>query len=317
MSMITEMENIKIGSVIQYFRDSYGISQSILCRGLCSVTTLSRIEADEREADELLLETLLERLGKTPNQFELILTNLDYVLYQNREEIKEQISNRNYDEAYKLLDIYEKEAASKGSVHKQFIVASKAMLNEEQGGATEKTLELLMKAISYTVPDFKTQEIEDIYLSNTEFVIMIQIIQKMIFIGTIDEARKILFLLLGYFDIHPSMEGNRALYPQLAIIACRLLIQENNYSDALEICNKGLKMNKGNRKLDYLGELSLLQAQITEVILKSQDKWNNANKECLTAYLQAYYVYEFCEEKTTAEEIRKHLQEEYGWEDID
>ncbi|HKL80828.1 MAG TPA: hypothetical protein VJ888_10390 [Mobilitalea sp.] len=317
MAMNSEMENIKIGSVIQYFRDSYGISQSILCRGLCSVTTLSRIEADEREADELLLETLLERLGKTPNQFELILTNLDYVLYQNREEIKEQISNKNYDEAYKLLDIYEKEAASKGSVHKQFIVASKAMLNEEKGGAAEKTLELLMKAISYTVPDYKSLEIENIYLSNIEFIIMIQIIQKMIYIGTIDGAKKILFQLIAYFDIHPSMEGNRALYPQLAIIACRLLIQERKFSDALEICNKGLKMNKGNRKLDYLGDLYLLQAQITEEILKSHDKWNKENKECLKTYLQAYYVYEFCEEKTKTEEIRKHIQEEYGWEDID
>jgi transcriptional regulator with XRE-family HTH domain len=311
------MENNKIGSAILYFRESYHISQSKLCKGLCSVATLSRIEAGERDVDSLLLETLLERLGRMSNQFELILTEFDYVLYQNREEIKKQIDDKNYNTAYTLLQEYEQIAASKGNVHMQFIVTSKALLNELYGGAVDATIELFMEAISYTVPDFKTNEIKDYYLSNSELNIIIDVIQRMIAVGMTERAKEILVQVLEYLELHNSMEENNRLYPKVAIIASRLFLQEQDLNRALDMCNKGLEKNKGSRKMDYLGELSLIKAQTTEGLLKAQKKWDFLQKECLKIYLQAYYVFDFCEDHTTAEKIKKHLQEEYKWADID
>lgn len=308
-----EMESNKIGSAIQYFRESYQISQSKLCKGLCSVATLSRIEAGERDVDSLLLETLLERLGKTPNQFELILADFDYVSYQNREEIKKQIENNNFEAAYSLLNTYENIAASKGPVHKQFIITSRALLNELQGGEVERTIELFMEAVSYTVPDFKTNEIIDYYLSYTELNIIIDIIQRLKSAGLTDRAKEILFRVLEYLDMHNSMEEYNRLYPKVAIIASRLFMQEQDLNKALELCNKGLEINKGNRKLDYRGELYLIKAQITEALFKTQSNWKTLQDECLKLYLQAYYVFDFCEERTTAEKIKKYLQEEYKW----
>jgi transcriptional regulator with XRE-family HTH domain len=317
MTKETEMENNKIGSAILYFRESYHISQSKLCKGLCSVATLSRIEAGERDVDSLLLETLLERLGRMSNQFELILTEFDYVLYQNREEIKKQIDDKNYNTAYTLLHEYEQIAASKGNVHMQFIVTSKALLNELYGGAVDATIELFMEAISYTVPDFKTNEIKDYYLSNSELNIIIDVIQRMIAVGMTERAKEILVQVLEYLDLHNSMEENNRLYPKVAIIASRLFLQEQDLNRALEMCNKGLEKNKGSRKIDYLGELSLIKAQTTEGLLKEQNKWDVSQQVCLKLYLQAYYIIDFCEEHTTAEKIKKYLQEEYKWADID
>lgn len=312
-----EMENNKIGSAIQYFRESYHISQSKLCKGLCSVATLSRIEAGERDVDSLLLETLLERLGRMPNQFELILTDMDYVLYQNREDIKKQIENKNYSEAYALLNEYEEIASSKGSVHLQFIISHKALLDELNGRPVEDTIELLMEAITCTVPDFNTDEIKNYYLSNSELYIIIDIIQRMLSAGMMRSAKKILIEILDYLENNNSMEENNRLYPKVAIMASRLFMQENNLDGALEMCNKGLDKNKGSRKMDYLGDLCLLKAQITEGLLKSQDQWKISQKECLKLYIQAYHVLNFCEEQTTAEKIKKYLQEEYRWVDID
>lgn len=175
-----ESDNNKIGSAIYYFRENNYISQSKLCKGLCSVSTLSRIEAGERDVDSLLLEALLERLGKTPNQFELILTDLDYESYQNREEIKKLIEKKNITVAESRLNMYERISGSKGSVHKQFIVTCRALLNELKGGPMEQTIDLFMDAISYTVPDFKANKINEYHLSNTELNIIIDIIQRMI-----------------------------------------------------------------------------------------------------------------------------------------
>jgi hypothetical protein len=103
----------------------------------------------------------------------------------------------------------------------------------------------------------------------------------------------------------------------VAVIACQLYVSEHNQERALEICNKALSKNKGNRKMDYLGELYDIKAHLLEESQKKQGNSEQLTAECLKYYLQAYYVYEFCEEKNQADRIRTHLQEEYGWVDID
>jgi len=161
-------ENNKIGFAIQYFRKKYHISQNKLCKGLCSAATLSRIESGERDADAFLLETLLERMGQSPNKFELILTEDDKDFIQRREEIQNQLDKKEFTTAYELLSTYNNLVDSGGNVHKQFVKRTEAQLNELQGGTAKKTVELLNEAIIFTVPDFKTHNIKDYYLSNTE-----------------------------------------------------------------------------------------------------------------------------------------------------
>ncbi len=312
-----EIENNKIGAAIQYFRESYQISQGKLCMGLCSVATLSRIEAGERDVDSLLLETLLERLGRMPNQFELILTDFDYDLYQKREEIKKLVKAKDCSSASVLLQEYEQIATTKGNVHVQFVKAYKALMNELNGGTIETTIDLLMQAITCTVPDFKTNEIKEYYLSNIELNIIVDILQRMADAGMNRNAKQILKQVLDYLEFHTSVEENNNLYSRVAIIAGKLYIRENNLKKALEICDKGYEKSKGSRKMDYLGELTFLKTQATEGLLKLEIDWEAKKRNCLKLYLQAYYVLNFCEETDTAKEIKEHLKEEYQWEDID
>ncbi len=65
-------------------------------------------------------------------------------------------------------------------------MVSQALLNELEGGKPETTIDLLMKAISCTVPDFNINEITDYFLSKSEFNIIIDILQRMISIGIND-----------------------------------------------------------------------------------------------------------------------------------
>lgn len=317
MTKEIEIENNKIGATIQYFRESIQLSQGKLCKGLCSVATLSRIEAGERDVDSLLLETLLERLGRMSNQFELILTDEDYILYQNREAIKKKIEDKDPITAQKLLAEYEQAAASKGNVHIQFIAVSRALINELEGGSDEATIELLMNAISYTVPDFTTKKIKDYYLSNCELDIIINLIQRMITIGLTDNAKKLTLQVLDYLDLHNYVEDSNNLYLKVAVIACQFYIREHNQERALEICNKALAKNERTRKMDYLGDLYDIKAHLLEQNRRKQGDSVQLKTECLKYYLQAYYIYDFCGEKSQADRIRTHLQEEYEWVDID
>lgn len=310
--------NNNIGSAIQYFRDIYHISQSKLCKGICSVSTLSRIEAGERDIDAFILETLLERLGKIPYQFELILTDFDYEVYQSRMEINRLIEDKAIDEAYKLVKEYDKLASDKGTPHKQFIMLCKARLNELEGGRPEATIDMLVKAITCTVPDFSTEALAEYFLSYTEFGIILEMLEKMILYKMVDRAEKTLNQIIDYMFWHNHMEHNVSIYPKVAAIGGRFLLEQNQLDKALELCNKGLEMNKGSRRMDYLGEIFLIKAQSTEGKFKSAGLWETCDKsECIRLYLKAYHLFIFFEEETVADKIKKHLQEEYQWVDID
>lgn len=317
--MFKEMEAQKnyIGAAIQYFRETYHISQSKLCKGVCSVSTLSRIEAGERDVDTLILETLLERLGKIPHLFELILTDFDYNAYMCREEIKKKINEKDIEKAHKLINDYDELTVGKGSPHKQFTIVSRALLNELKGGDPKTTIDLLLEAISCTVPDFNTNEISDYFLSSTEFNIILDILQRMISLGMDDRAGRILDQVLDYLHLHSQMDQNKRIYPKVAVIAGKFFMKHNEIDKALEICNTGLNIHKGSRKMDYLGELLYIKAQLLEKKYSKMASWETEKKnECLKLYLEAFYIFDFCGDNNKSENIHKHLQEVFQWEDI-
>jgi len=312
-----EVRNNNIGTAIQYFRESFHISQSKLCKGICSVSTLSRIEAGERDVDALILETLLERLGKVTHHFELILTDFDYKAYICREEIKKKIKDKDIEKARKLIHEYDKLTIGKGSPHRQFIMVNRAYLNELEGKEPKTTIDLLMEAITCTVPDFNTNEIRDYYLSVTELNIILEILQRMIALRMDEKAERILNQIIGYLYWHGQMAYDRKIYLKVAVIAGKFFMKHNKIDKALEICDITLKMYKGSNKMDYIGELLYIKAQLLERIYINSSEWEPGRKtECLKLYLQAYHVFDFCEEKSEAEEIRNHLLEVYQWEDI-
>lgn len=311
------MDKNKIGAAIQYFRESYNISQAKLCKGLCSIATLSRIESGDRDVDSLLLETLLERLGKTPNMFELILTDLDYELYLKREEIMIQIQERNCMNLSELINQYEKITETKGSIHRQFVTYCKALQNDLNNGPIKLTIELLLESITCTVPDFQTSTIKEYYLSLSELNVIVNIIQHMIEAGMINSAKEILKQVVEYFENHFPEEENYRLYIKVAIIASRFHLEEGEYIQALNMCNKGLERNKGSRKLERLESLTYLKAQIMEALLNSKANIGISREDCINQYLQSYYLFSFLDDFLTANQIKKHLREEYQWEDID
>ncbi|NLZ82247.1 MAG: hypothetical protein GX915_01115 [Clostridiales bacterium] len=313
---VIEIENSKIGAVISYYREFYQISQLKLCKGLCSIATLSRLESGERDVDSLLLETLLERLGKNSNHFELILTDFDYETYQMREKIKNLIDQKQLERADELLIIYENKLYIKSNVHRQFVVGYRGFINELQGKKAEDTLDMLMKAISYTIPGFRVSKIDDYFFSNMELKIVIKIIEQLLLIGSTSKVTDLLTQVLEYLDKYSSMERNNQLYPKVVIMKCRLLIEEHKYREIIELCDKGLEKKLGSKKLDFLGDLYYLKAKAMELSQK-ENNGKNTSREFIDNYLKALYVYDFCDDKISAEEIRVHIQEEYKWECID
>ncbi|MFW5647234.1 MAG: helix-turn-helix domain-containing protein [Acetivibrio ethanolgignens] len=80
-----------------------GISQEDLCRGLCSVATLCRMEVGERRPDILVFNALLQRLGKNPYIIDTVLTLEEFFYFAKRRNIEISLELKEYERAEKEL----------------------------------------------------------------------------------------------------------------------------------------------------------------------------------------------------------------------
>ena len=84
-----------LGVLLYRTREKKHLSLLDVCSGICSQSTLSRVEQGSRELDSLTSEMLLGRIGREVTRFELILNAEDYYLNQLRIEINENIEEKN------------------------------------------------------------------------------------------------------------------------------------------------------------------------------------------------------------------------------
>ncbi|QPC47585.1 helix-turn-helix domain-containing protein [Mangrovibacillus cuniculi] len=108
-----------LGSVVKYYRLKAGMTQNELCREICSVSHLSKIENDSYEGNEETLSLLFERLGIELEEEQEKLIGLEKELhsllnairYLDEEKIKYYYAslkpNKDYCSSSKLLFLYE------------------------------------------------------------------------------------------------------------------------------------------------------------------------------------------------------------------
>ena len=80
-----------IGSLILRLRREKKINRNKLASGLCSVQTLYEIESDQYDADLFMLEMMLQRLGKSEDKLEIVMTAEIYHMVKLRDLIEESV----------------------------------------------------------------------------------------------------------------------------------------------------------------------------------------------------------------------------------
>ena len=143
-----------LGVLLYRTREKKHLSLLDVCSGICSQSTLSRVEQGSRELDSLTSEMLLGRIGREVTRFELILNAEDYYLNQLRIEINENIEEKNYIKAKEKINLYRQHMPAEGKVHEQFCCYMECRILIAQNEITEKLSALLLRAIRYTIPDY-------------------------------------------------------------------------------------------------------------------------------------------------------------------
>ena len=276
-----------LGVLLYRTREKKHLSLLDVCSGICSQSTLSRVEQGSRELDSLTSEMLLGRIGREVTRFELILHAADYYLNQLRIEINENIEEKNYIKAKEKINLYRQHMPAEGKVHEQFCCYMECRILIAQNEITEKLSALLLRAIRYTIPDYL---LENCVSRRLHSPVEIELIRMHITYNDRKcECNEVeLFLIMDFVTEFYSLKQQEKIEIPLLVDCVKYEIALEKYNRALASIERALDIISVGRSMQYVGELHFLKAQVLSCVQNSIDKnreWQDeCKRECFMAY---------------------------------
>ena len=229
-----------LGEMIYELRKGLGASQRELAKGIMSISELSRIESGEKEADYIGLEALFERLGKSLDKLELVISGEDYQLRYLREEIEEKLFLRKASEVTYLLNIYDSYIERKNILHRQYILEVRAINECIQEKDYEACFEQLKNAIELSFPEWKKGMQENRYLCIQELRILIMIAHILHCLDRQDQALMLAQEVREYVERQfTDDEAKVKVFPHCMFVLGQSFYAMNWFEKAYDVCLQG------------------------------------------------------------------------------
>lgn len=293
------MKAYNIGLFIKKKREEQHIRQEDLCRGICDKSTLSRIERGKQKPSSGILGVLLQRLGINEDQLAVLLGPKDFEISDLQKEIVALNSQKEYEKAAEKIRRLEQLVEPTDKITQQFILRCKALAYFPEDYPASR--DLLLQALSLTLPDFDFDHISDYLLGIEEVKILNQIANSYseagdrrfaihIYRQLFEDPRKRLF----------NIEAELTLLPLLAYNYSRLLGLERRYEEEIEIATLGQKTCIKYNKCQYLGGLLLnISCALREL---GQDK------ESRSKLIDSFYAYHLMGDESSCNLIIQYAQ---------
>ncbi len=293
------MKAYNIGLFIKKKREEQHIRQEDLCRGICDKSTLSRIERGKQEPSSGILGVLLQRLGINEDQLAVLLGPKDFEISDLQKEIVALNCQREYEKAAEKIRRLEQLVEPTDKITQQFILRCKALAYFPEDYPASR--DLLLQALSLTLPDFDFDHISDYLLGIEEVKILNQIANSYseagdrrfaihIYRQLFEDPRKRLF----------NIEAELTLLPLLAYNYSRLLGLERRYEEEIEIATLGQKTCIKYNKCQYLGGLLLNIACALHELGKNDESKNKL--------IDAYYAHKLMQNQRSCNLIVEYAK---------
>ncbi len=304
------MANYTIGEILKEARERKRCSQEELCYGICTPSTLSRIENGIQVPGRRTLEGLTQRLGITDTLYTTYMGREELGLFENGKKLMRSIGHGDYILAEYLVHEVEK-GIQKMKPHdnsirmeKQYILFAKAILEKHKGQQKQKVLEMLLKAIRMTIPEFDGIRLKIRFLTFQEITILNNISCVYHEMGKVLEAFQIIFVLKDYMEQGISDEEEKAKkYPMILQNMASWLSQEGRYEDALKLCETGIECC-----IEY-GKLSVFPLLLyNKSALLAELGQFDQSRGC---FLQTIAIFQAVNQHQQAEDIRMYANRDY------
>ena len=235
------METIFIGNYIRQRRRELNLTQEQLCAGICDPATLSRIETGHQTPTRARLNALLQRLGLPDTRYYAIVSKNELEIEALKKEITACNILDRVDEGFEKLAQLEELAEPDDTLTLQFILRTNALLGRLDGRYSQaEQLELLLRAICLTIPQFQMEAISSFLYTFEEAKIINHIAG---IYSNSDQLEKAIFIyeqLLNYIRLHyQEILTENGLLPLVLHNYARALALNKQYRESIRIAEDG------------------------------------------------------------------------------
>lgn len=286
-------------------RERLHINQEDLAKGILSAADLSRVEHGTKEIDYFELEALFQRMGKSLDKLELVLSRKEYQLLCIREKIEEALEKNQYEEVDSLLDEYMAYNSSKRNMHQQYSRIVKGILQYLREKNGHDVLSKLDACLEITCENWKETEWAQLCLCTQEVRILLLIAYIKVEAKEYDSALQMLLNMQEYLEIRYTDEEEKAkIYPHCMYLLATTYWQQGEIETAYKKCWQGIECLVDNGALTLLSELLQLQKDCLEKMGKKVEQ------EKCKQYIEAIdFVYELAQKERCQEMILLLLKE--------
>lgn len=235
------MNNTTIGAIIAVLRYEKKYSRRKLCQGLCSTQMLIKIENDEVDVDKFMLDMLLQRLGKSSDKLEVILSDEEYQKIYIRDTIEELIWKKERNKIFIVLEDYERRYAKNSNVQKMFVFRTKAYISRIIEKDIKKTEYYIRQAIEMTSPGINSVNMGKYLLATNEIENILELGRCLLEQGRDCEAEEVLNTCQEYIDDNVTDgEEFAKLNSKSSWLRACVYTKRGAYMQAYLICEKAM-----------------------------------------------------------------------------
>lgn len=229
-----------IGQLIADERKKQNLPGKILIEGIGAKQSLLEMEDDRLQSNKLLVDVLLQRLGRCPDKLEYILSWSEYRLECIRDWFEECVFKGKKKWAEKALYLYEKKMPKIGTVQRMYLYRGRAMIAYWIDGAVSEAEEWLVKALNATFPRWRQAVWKDCRISTMELENALALVRVWQEQGKQDDA---LLERCGAYigEYVTDGEENAKIYSKYAWLAARQESGAGNLEKALGLCKEALE----------------------------------------------------------------------------
>lgn len=249
------MPQINLGEAMLQRRLELGLSQEIVCEGICEPATLSRLENGRQTMAYNRVKALMQRLNMPDDRFYALLSKQEMEMDNTRKELsacinrfacaqgeqKRQMRELALEQLHRLESLAEKD----DTITQQDILSCMVLFGHEQGPySQEECLNMLLCALRLTVPKFNLDKFGTRRYSMQETRILNQIAGTYSRSGDHPRALRLYEQLFAYVSKHDDFVSTYARhFTLIAHNYARELGLSKYYHESVEVAEQGRRVS--------------------------------------------------------------------------
>ncbi len=246
-------QNCTLGDLLLAIREEKNISQGELCKGLCSQPELSRIENWTRKPSRLLLNALIQRLGKSLEHFITVLNPEELAYFTWQQNMYDALCHDEKERMRKLLG--EKIAQDRSCLHN-----IQEQFYQYMSAYVEHNCSKMRDALTITLPELKRGISYIRCIGTGEMTLLLLYLeQRLLYENTGEEdLRECIY----YLEKNYAPEELVNIYPRAVILLCQN--GGGNCYERLMLCKKAFELLRSQLRIQEMPVL--LEIMISDML---------------------------------------------------